>query len=261
MEKSFVKGLAVLEALARAGRPCGVTELARDLGITKSNAHRLLQTLVATGFARHDGALGLYTAAPKLWELGMRVLAHVEVRDIASPLLRQLARRSGESINLAIRDGIHVLFIERLENGETVRGGYVGVRAPAHALATGKVLLAFAPEAVQQEAARRPQAFTPRTITSGAALLAELAQVRGRGHASNRGEWREMVNSIAAPLWDGKPEPVAAIGITGPKPRMTLARQRELLPLLLESAAAISRRLGGSAAGAAPAPLGNRQAP
>ena len=256
MEKSFVTGLAVLEALARAGRPRGVTDLARELGMTKSNAHRLLQALVATGFARHDAEAGQYSAAPKLWELGMRVLAQVEVRDKAAAQLRQLARRSGEWVNLAIRDGIHVLFIERLEDGETVRGGYVGVRAPAHALATGKMLLAHAPAAVQQEAARRPQAFTARTIVDGAALLAELRRVRARGHASNRGEWREMVNSIAAPIWDGGAEPVAAVGITGPHQRMTLARQRELLALLLDSAAAISRRMGGGALGVAPVARG-----
>lgn len=245
MDKSFKKGLAVLEAVARGGRPRGVTELAREIGLTKSNAHRLLQTLVAQGFLRHEAAQGTYAASLKLWELGVGVLAQLDVRDYAEPYLRGLAKRSGEIVNLAILDGAHVLFIERLEAGVPVRSGYVGVRAPAHALATGKALLAFADEAVVAEACRRPNAFTRRTITDPATLRRELAAVRRQGYAMNRGEWRELVNSIAAPAWGPRGQPAAAIGVTGPKERMTIRRMRELLPAILDATAAITQRLGG----------------
>ena len=247
MDKSFAKGLAVLEALARGGRARGVTELSRELRMTKSNAHRLLQTLVAQGFARHDAAHGTYTAGLKLWELGTGVLAQLDVRDFAMPHLQTLARRCGETVNLAILDGLHVLFIERLEAGQPVRSGYVGVRAPAHALATGKALLAHAPEQTVAEACARPQAFTKHTITDPAALRVELAGVRRQGYATNRGEWRELVNSIAAPVWGPRQQPVAAIGVTGPKERMTVRRMREILPTLLDVAGAVSRQLGGRA--------------
>lgn len=245
MDKSFAKGLAVLEAVARGGRPRGVTELSRELQLTKSNAHRLLQTLVAQGFVRHDAERGTYTASLKLWELGTGVLAQIDVRDFAMPHLRALARRCGETVNLAILDGTHVLFIERIEAGQPVRAGYVGVRAPAHALATGKALLAHAPETVIAAACARPQAFTKHTITDPAALHAELAAVRRQGYATNRGEWRELVNSIAGPVWGPREVPVAAVGVTGPKERMTVRRMREFLPALLDTAGAISRQLGG----------------
>lgn len=245
MDKSFAKGLAVLEVVARGGRPRGVSELARELHITKSNAHRLLQTLLAQGFLRHDAERGTYTASLKLWELGTGVLAQLDVRDFAMPHLQALARRSGETINLSILDGMHVLFIERLEGGQPVRTGYVGVRAPAHALATGKALLAHAPAEVIAAACARPQAFTKHTITDPEALRAELATIRRLGYATNRAEWREMVNSIAVPVWGPRAQPVAAVGVTGPKERMPVRRLRELLPALLETAGAISRKLGG----------------
>lgn len=246
MDKSFTKGLAVLEAVARASRPRGVTEVARELGLTKSNAHRLLQTLVASGFLRHDGERGDYAASLKLWELGNRVISSLDIRDFAAPHLQSVGRHTGETVNLAILDGIHVLFIERLEDGQPVRAGYVGVRAPAHALAAGKVLLAHAPDEVQQAAAVRPQGFTRQTITDGAALLAELAAVRRQGFATNRGEWRELVNSVAVPIRGARGEVTAALGVVGPKERMTMKRMREHLPALLDAAFAITQRMGGA---------------
>jgi DNA-binding IclR family transcriptional regulator len=244
IDKSFAKGLALLETLARSGRLRGVTDLARELDLQKSNAHRLLQTLVAQGFARQDPDSGRYGASVKVWELGMLVLSRLEIRDHAEPWLAALGRRCGETVNLSIRDGAHVLFIDRLEQGQPTRAGYIGVRAPAHALATGKVLLAHAPIEVQQMAMERLQAFTRKTITDPDALAKNLALIRTRGYALNRGEWREMVNSVAMPVRDGRGEVVAAVGITGPTGRMTAGRIRQLLPDLLEAARMISTRLG-----------------
>ncbi len=244
MDKSFAKGLALLEALVRAGRLMGVTELARELRMQKSNAHRLLQTLLALGFARQDPGTGRYGASVKVWELGMLVLSRLEIRDLAEPWLAALGRRCAETVNLSIRDGTHVLFIDRLEQGQPTRAGYIGVRAPAHALATGKVLLAFAPPEVQDRALERLQAFTRKTITDPQAMRKELALIRERGYALNRGEWRELVNSVAVPLRDATGEVIAAIGITGPVERMGTNRLRQLLPDLRETAHLIAHRLG-----------------
>lgn len=247
MDKSFSKGLAVLEDLARSGRPRGVTELARDLGLQKSNAHRLLQTLVMNGFAQQDPETGRYQASLKLWELGTRVLSRLDLRDFAEPHLLALARHCGMVVNLAIRDGIHVIFIERLEHGQPTRAGYVGMRVPAHALATGKVLLAHAPEEIQAQALIKPQAFTDKTITAAPSLKAEFARIRKQGYATNRGEWRELINSVAMPVRDAQGTVAAAVGITGPIKDMSKARIEQLLPALREAAAAITRRLGGPA--------------
>lgn len=246
MDKSFMKGLSILEEVARSGRPRGVTELSAELGLTKSNTHRLLQTLVAADFLRQDTQRRTYSAGLKLWELGTQVLAQLDVRDVASPHLLSLARRTRESVNLAILDGTHAVFVDRIEDGQHVRGGYVGVRAPAHALSTGKVLLAHAPEETVAQACIRPQAFTPSTITSARLIRAELAAVRKRGYAFNVGEWRELVNSVAVPVWGPRETPVAAIGLTGPTTRMTLKRMRELAPMLYDTAQAIGSRLGGA---------------
>jgi IclR family transcriptional regulator, KDG regulon repressor len=248
MDKSLMKGLRILEEVARSGRPRGVTELSVDLGLTKSGTHRLLQTLVAADLLRQDSERRMYSAGLKLWELGMQVLAQLDIRDIASPYLLALARRTRESVNLAILDGTHVVFIDRIEDGQHVRSGYVGVRAPAHALSTGKVLLAHADERVISQACVRPQGFTPSTITSARLLRSELAEVRKRGYAFNVGEWRDLVNSVAVPIWDTHGQLVAAMGLTGPTSRMTLKRMSDFVPLMHATAQSIGHRLADSSA-------------
>ena len=245
MDKSFLKGLTILETLARSGRPRGVTELAVELGLTKSNTHRLLQTLVASDFVRHDPQRRTYSAGLKLWEVGVQVLAHLDIRDSAGPYLLTLAKKTRETVNLSILDGIHVVFVDRVEDGQHVRGGYVGVRAPAHALATGKALLAYASEQTIAQACVKPQAFTAETVVLPRLIRAELAEIRSRGFAFNLGEWRELVNSVAAPIWGRSGTPVASVGVTGPRTRMTRQRLRELTPIVMDAARTISRRLGG----------------
>lgn len=252
MDKSFTKGLGILEALARGGRPRGVTDLATELGLTKSNTHRLLQTLVAGNFVQFDPERRTYAAGLKLWELGTHVLAQLDIRDLAGPYLLSLAKRTRETVNLSILDGIHVVFVDRIEDGQHVRGGYVGVRAPAHALATGKALLAYASDETVAQACIRPQAFTAETIVAPSQIRAELAEIRRRGYAFNIGEWRELVNSVAVPVWGTRQRPVASIGVTGPRTRMTIRRLRELTPMLVDAAQTISRRLGGTSPPPAP---------
>ena len=246
MDKSFVKGLAVLEAVARADGRSGVTGIARELGINKSNAHRLLRSLVASGFVAHDATDGSYAATLKLWDLGQKVMARVDIRDRAAPYLLRLSEQTQELVNLVLLDGAHAVFIERIESPPAERtAGYVGIRAPLHALATGKAMLAYAPEALVTEACARPQGFTSHTITDPIALRANLAKVRRQGFATNRGEWRDSVNSIGAAIFDEQGLPVAAVGLTAPRTRLTVRRVAELAAFVREAAAAITGCIGG----------------
>lgn len=246
MDRSFLKGLAVLEAVALADGRSGVTGIARELGITKSNAHRLLRSLVASGFVAHDATDGRYAATLKLWDLGQKVMARVDIRERAAPYLLRLSEQTQELVNLVLLDGAHAVFIERIESPPAGRtAGYVGIRAPLHALATGKAMLAYAPEALVAEACARPQGFTSHTITDPIALRANLAKVRRQGFATNRGEWRDSVNSIGAPIFGAQGFPVAAVGLTGPRERLTVARVAELAPFVREAAAAITAQIGG----------------
>ncbi|WP_431284885.1 IclR family transcriptional regulator [Humitalea sp. 24SJ18S-53] len=244
-DKSFAKGLALLEALARSPRPRGVSDLARELAMTKSNAYRLLQTLAAAGFVARDGDSAAYAASLKLWELGVAVVGRIDVRQVAHPHLTQLAEATGETVHLSILDRHDVLYVDKVESSQPVRAySSVGGRAPAHCVATGKALLAHAPAAQVAQVLSRLEPHTPKTITDPAVMERELARIRAEGWAANLGEWRETVCGIAAPVRDSRGEVVAAVGISGPTERLRPRQMKAMAPVVVAAAAAISRQLG-----------------
>ncbi|MCW3473301.1 IclR family transcriptional regulator [Limobrevibacterium gyesilva] len=249
MDKSLVKGLNLLAALANSSEARGVSDLARELSLTKSNVHRLLQTLTTQGFVRHNAERGVYEPSLRLWELGIVVLARVDIRRVAAPLLAELANKTGESVHLSVLDGTEVVYIDIVESSHPVRAySRVGRRTPAHCVATGKALLAHAPASVVAEvaeAASRLGPLTSHTITGRAALEEELARVRRLGHAVNRGERSDTVRGVAAPVWGPDGRVTAAIGIAGPAERLKPATIRQLAPAVMATASEITRRVGG----------------
>ena len=137
MDTTFVKGLQVMEALARNPQLCGVSDLARHLGMTKSNVHRLLQTLVACGYVRNMEQSGKYELTLKVWELGAAVLGRLDVKSIASEYMEQLGQLSGETVHLSVLDGVEVVYIDKVDSPHPVRayshvGGRAAVRRPSH---------------------------------------------------------------------------------------------------------------------------------
>lgn len=246
---TFVNGLALLEALARAGEPCGVSELARQLQLTKSNVHRLLQTLSDRGYAHNVGASGRYEVTLKLWELGVTVLDKLDVKRVAVEPMERLVGITGETAHLSILDHAEVVYIDKVDSPQPVRAySKIGGRAPAYCVATGKALLAFAGAGVFDQVAQELRRHTPNTITDATELRAELRRVVETGYAVNRGEWREGVCGVAAPIRDARGEVIAAIGISGPIERLKVRAVKQFALPVVEIAAAISTRLGWNAA-------------
>lgn len=245
MDTTLLKGLSVLEALAARGQPRGVTELADELGLVKSNIHRLLQTLAHRGYVRKDEASGRYECTLKMWELGASVVEQLDVRPAARPGMEALAERTLETVHLSVLDGTEILYIDKIDSPQPVRAySRVGGRAPSYCVATGKALLAHASETVLAKVTAELEKHTTRTITEPKALRKELQRVREAGFAINRGEWREGVCGLAAPILDPHQRAVAAIGISGPLERLNLNRLRAFAPLVLRTARSISRALG-----------------
>lgn len=254
MDKSFIKGLRVLEALARSEKPRGVAELARELEMTKSNVHRLLVTLVNQSFALKHDATGTYEASIKLWELGALVAGRLDVRRVAASFLPELKDRTCETAHLSILDGHHMVYIDRIEADQYVRTyGQIGARAPAHCTGTGKVMLAHAPQDVVDAALQDLPRYTRHTITSASAMKAELERVKAQGYAITKEEWRHGVWSVAAPIFGRTGKVVAGIGISGPAQRIRPRLMKELKPIVVATADAISMRLGAPQIPADPA--------
>lgn len=248
MDTTLLKGLDVLEALCKSRDPRGVSELARELGLTKSNVHRTLQTLVSAGYVRAAHVAGTYECTLKLFELASGVVARIDVRQSADAYMQQLARQTKETIHLSILDGLDVIYLNKIESPHPVRAySSIGGRAPAHCVASGKALLAWQSEHFLQQLPAKLVAPTPRSISTRDALFDELAKIRRHGFATNRGEWRDGVGGIAAIVFDVAGAPVASIGISGPLERMRPAAIRKYSQLVVEAGSSLSRSLGYSA--------------
>ncbi len=241
---TLAKGLDVLEALSERAA-AGLSELAQALELPTPTLFRILATLVERGFVQK--AAGRYSLSLKSWEIGARALARFDVASVARPWIARLAEEVNESPHLAVLQDDAVVIVERGECRQPVKvETNLGLRAPAHASATGKALLAFAPpERLAALLAAPLPRFTERTLATPAALLRELAKVRRQGYATNRGEWRPGVSAIALPLTDSRGQVVAALSLTLPTERFGEARMtRVLLPALRRAVAAIARDTG-----------------
>jgi DNA-binding IclR family transcriptional regulator len=248
MDKTLVKGLEVLEALAQSESSRGVSELARELGLTKSNVHRTLQTLCAAGYVRQNEASGAYECTMKIPKIAAAILGRVDMKRVAEPFMQVLAGATQETVHLSILDDTDVFYVHKIDSPQPVRAySEISGRAPAYCVATGKALLAFQDDAYLQRFGERLRAHTPRTIATQVELRKELALIRQQGYAINRGEWREAVGGLAAPIFDAHRKPLAAIGISGPVERLRSPQLKSFTPEVLRAAREISEALGYTA--------------
>lgn len=239
MEKTVVKALRLLEALSRSAEPRGVTDIAAELGLTKANAHRLLRTLLAEGHVRQypDATYGLTL---KMWRLGARRVESFEVLDAARPVVRELARASGESVQLGVPEGTAVVCIDKADGTRLLRGTTIlPARVPAHAMASGKALLAYDDDMSSQLQFPLKQ-YTASTICDEQWLRDELQQIRNSGISISRGEWLEDVWGIAAPVFGATGKPIAAICLWGAKARLSSSVSEEFVAQVKLAARKIS---------------------
>jgi DNA-binding IclR family transcriptional regulator len=245
MDTTFLKGITVMETLATSERPRGVAELSRQLGLSKSNTHRLLQSLVTMGYA--ESSEGRYRLTPKIWRLGVNVIERLDVRSQALGPIRSLAEETKETVHLAILEGNEVTYLEKIDSPQPIRAyTRVGGRAPAYAVATGKAMLAFQPEARIASVMGALERYTPNTLADPERLAEELAKIRADGYAVNLGEWRAGVGGVAAPIYDAHGAVTAAVGVSGPVERLTPGQVTRFAALVGAAARRISLSLGAS---------------
>ncbi len=244
-DKAFVKGIKLLTALAQSPTPRALTGLADQLGLTKSNTHRLLNTLVEQGFVVQDGNKGLYRPTLRLWELGSQIIGRLDFVAVAREYMPKLAATTGETVHLSVLQGAEVVYLDKTEGTQVVRSyTQIGERAPAWCVATGKILIAYLEPDQLRSLIPKMRAFTPRTLTDHARLNKDLKAARAQGIAYNRGEWREDVMGSATAIFDASGSPVAAIGISGPSLRLRDGILEKHSSAVIETGRSISRALG-----------------
>lgn len=244
MNNTLIKGLQLLEFLARSETPLGVTELAGSLELGKSNVHRLLQALVELGYVQKNETRGTYQATLKLWELGTALERRLKIKAVARDAMERLLKETRETVHLSILDGDDVVYIHKLDSPEPVRAySEIGGRAPAYCVATGKAILAWQHEDYLNGLSRRLTRHTDKTITKPAEFLHELERIRAAGYAVNRGEWRETVWGVASPIITPDGGVLAAIGISGPSARIKPTMLKRLATDVMAAAEKISSQL------------------
>ncbi|MGP6086336.1 IclR family transcriptional regulator [Antarctobacter jejuensis] len=216
VDSTLSKGLAILENLAGCQQGKGVTELSKELGLTKSNTFRLLQTLATLGYVQHlpDKT---YAATLKTWRVGRASVENLNLRELAAPELMYLAKETGETVYLAARENLSVVYIDKIDSQKPIRSwNAVGGTAPLHCVGTGKAILAAEYDKLRDQIAGELVAHTDRTITDLAALDADVKATRERGFAFDTGEFRDRILSFGAPITLPGGEAVGALGISLP---------------------------------------------
>ncbi|QKV73803.1 IclR family transcriptional regulator [Amycolatopsis sp. Hca4] len=236
------KAQLLLGAFESGAYQLGLTDLSRRSGVPKASAYRLAQELVEWGLLERRG--DCYQLGLRVFELGQRVPASAVLRAVARPALADLFAATRATIHLAVLDGAHVLFLEKVAGEANIHShSRIGGRLPAPATATGKVLLATSPD-VDEHLARFAEAglthLTSRTVSSVDDLRKQLTVVRAKGFALEIEETMPGVGSLAVPITGADGTVRAAVSTTAPVARLVPKR---LLPELRTAAAAIARAL------------------
>ena len=246
--QSLVRALALLDRVAAADDGVTLTELAQQAGLSSSTAHRLLTTLQAARYVHFD-------AERKLWSVGVQAFvtgsAFLKVRSLAAaarPHMRALMEESAETVNLAVEDEAEAIYLAQVECRQMMRAfARPGGRVPLHCSSVGKAMLSAMPEARLARVLHRhglPR-LTLKTLTTTAALKADLVQSRARGYAIDDEEHAVGLRCIAAVVFNENADVVAAISLSGPMARIPDERIPLLGQAVRAKADAVTAQLGG----------------
>jgi DNA-binding IclR family transcriptional regulator len=243
METTVQKALLLIEELSRSRDPRRLTDLSRDMGLTKPNVYRLLSTLCEMGYARKD-ASSQYSPTLKLWEMGSRLVRDIDLLTVAHPRLRKLCEDTGESVQLTVFDAGFAVYVDKVDSVQPLKATTnIGTRVPATAISTGKAMLAWMPAEALDAAMANLKRFTPSTHMKREDIEADLETTRARGYATNFGEYRGGICGVGFPIRDRLGAVVAAIGIWGAEANI-LGRQGALIARGAEAAREISYWMG-----------------
>lgn len=241
------RSVDLLEAMANAGGPVGVTELSRAIGSTKSATFRILATLEARGYVRRVPENGKYQLGLNLVRLGQSALGRIDLRSIARPVLDELHRRFNETVNLGVLSGGRIVYVDMVESDHGLRmAAQVGAHDYAHSTAIGKAILANLPEQQQEMLMEGPlPARTDKTLTTREALLNDIERIRVSGVSRDRGENEHGAYCFGAPIFDAQGHVAAAISISGPETRLNEEITEDVAVAVRTAAQEISDRLSG----------------
>lgn len=244
--QSVDRALSILECFTMERQELGVSELSRLLDLNKSTAFGLLSTLERRGYLQQNQENGKYSLGLKALDLATVRLAGFDFTRVAKPMLKALVDRLGETVHLAIYDHGEVVYVDKIESGNTIQiASYIGKRNPCYCTGVGKCLLAFQPESeVERVIARGLVPRTVKTISDPAAFRATLARIRAVDQSIDDEEFELGLVCVAAPIRDRTGAVLAAISVSSPTFRIGRDTIVEIARQVSEAAIAVSQALG-----------------
>jgi len=238
------KAMGVLDLVAAFERPVRFNEVLEKSNFPKGTLYRMMQSLRAEGLLAYDDARQTYSLGIRLMRLAHAAWTQFSLATVAQPYLDQLSRSIGETIHLAQLDNAQVLYVDK-RNAESAvemfsQAGKVG---PAYCTGVGKAMLAHLPE-IELRAALAQQSyhrFTPKTLASPEALVAELHNIRARGFAFDDEEHEPGIICVAVPVLTAAGRVIGAISVTSTTNKTNLAGLEKLVPEMRQATSEIAQ--------------------
>ena len=244
---AVARALRLLNAFTFEKHAYTLTELSEQLGFYKSTVHRLVKTLENWGYLRKEG--NKITLGPQVFVLGEIYYHSLDLVHLAEPILQDIAKDSGETAAVYVRDGLNRLCLCRVQSPQHIRDSVEpGQKLPIYTGASGKLLLAFCqdPSVLKALESSPLSPLTVKTITDRATLFQELDKIRETGFAASFGERDLSAAAIAVPIWGERGRLYGSLSVSGPAARFRSEKLLILLEILWKHAEKLSSLLGYS---------------
>ena len=245
---SVERALTILDALVEnKGRPKGITELSKDLGLVKGTVCKLINTLEKKGYMQKELESDKYRLGFKFMEIGSIVKNSLELRSLAEPFLKDLEEITQRTIHMALLVDSEIVYIDKVESRQRIQmASYVGQRSFIHSTSLGKAICAYLPE---EEVKRYLKAkgmpkLTANTITTVEEFIKHLRIVRECGYAVDENENEESIRCVAVPIFDYSGRPVAALSVSGTVMQVSKDKIEWIAAYAVREAENISRKMG-----------------
>jgi IclR family acetate operon transcriptional repressor len=243
-----VKAVSILEAIATARRPLGISEFGVLLGIPKATAHRIAHMLEDEGLLQREPGSNRYVPGARLERLGLDIVAASMSRAPRHAILESLSQQIGETCNFGVMAGSHVVYLDRVESAWPFGLRFEpGSRVPLHCTSMGKLFLSQLPAPKRALMLRSIPLYryTENTFTDAPRLEEELEKIHAAGVSVDNQEFLAGVVCVAVPVHGPRKQPVAALAISAPLARMTLQQGITHIPLLQAAAKQLAVTIDG----------------
>lgn len=245
--QSVERTLSIIELLSDHIEGLGITDISVGVELHKSTVHRLLGTLIYKGYVMQDPETNKYRLTLKTYEIGCKRVEKTGILEASKPYSKALMLSVNEVVHLVIRDGIDIVYIDKVEANNTIRmASRIGKRSPMYCTSVGKAMLAHMTSAEVKSVWEKSkiEKLTDNTIVDFDKFMDALSVIRQDGYAEDDEENELGVRCVGAPIFNIKGEIEGAISVSGPTIRVTKDKIKYLAEEVKKYAELISQELG-----------------